>query len=127
MAVRRKKSEKPRLSPLEVLNVSGPKKAKKAPAAKAGPAVLLDYPQAGETVRPGHYAVRVAAKPELTVEVCVDGGPWQACRESVGYYWYDWAPTPGSHTVVARAKNGGPRWTKSDERSIVVVETPSSN
>lgn len=124
MAVRRKKSEKPQLSPLDVLSVSGPKKARKAPAPKAAkaPAVLLDYPQAGETVRPGHYAVRVAAKPELAVEVAVDGGDWLPCREAVGYYWFDWAPTPGSHTLVARAKNGGPRWTKSAERAVLVVE-----
>lgn len=137
----RKKSEKPALSPLDVLNVSGPKKAKapkavkaaKAPKAPkavkaAAPAVSLDYPQAGEQVLLGHYAVRVAAKPDVAVEVAVDGGPWQACREAVGYYWFDWSPAaPGEHTLVARAKNGGPRFGKSDEVSVVVVETPAAN
>lgn len=132
MAGRRTKSANPPLSPLDVLNVTGPKKTK-APKAKAAPkpakapAVMLEYPQTGETVRPGHYAVRIAAKPEVCVEVSVDGGPWQPCREAVGYYWYDWTPTEvGEHTLVARAKNGGPRFAKSEERSVV-VETPSAN
>ena len=138
MAVRKKKSEKPPLSPLDVLNVAGPKKAKapkaakpasaQSPKAPKAPAVLLDYPRAGETVLPGHYAVRVAAKPEVTVEVSVDGAPWQPCREAVGFYWFDWTPaTPGEHTLVARAKNGGPRYSVSEERTVLVVETPSDN
>lgn len=135
MAVRKKKSEKPPLSPLDVLNVAGPKKARapraaapKAPKAAKSPAVLLDYPQAGEAVRPGHYAVRVAAKPEVAVEISVDGAPFQPCREAVGYYWFDWNPaTPGEHTLVARAKNGGPRYAVSEERTVLVVETPSAN
>ena len=138
MAVRKKKSEKPPLSPLDVLNVAGPKKTRapraaapkalKTPKAAKSPAVLLDYPQAGEAVRPGHYAVRVAAKPEVRVEVSVDGAPFQPCREAVGYYWFDWTPaTPGEHTLVARAKNGGPRYAVSEERTVLVVETPSDN
>lgn len=137
MAVRRPKPKNP-LSPLEVLNVSGPKKEKapkaakppkaaKAPKAPKAPAVTLDYPLPGEQVRPGHYAVRVAAKPEVSVEVSVDGGPWQPCREAVGFYWFDWTPSEaGPHTLVARAKNGSPRFAKSEERAVVVVE-PSSN
>ena len=140
MAAPRKKSEKPQLSPLDVLNVSGPKKAKAAKAPKAlkaakapkaspkaapTPAVQLDYPQPGEAVAPGHYAVRVAAAPEVVVEVAVDGGPWQPCREAVGYYWFDWTPTLGDHTLVARAKNGGPRWGRSDERAVFVRENPA--
>ena len=138
MAVRKKKSEKPPLSPLDVLNVTGPKKARapraaapkalKTPKAAKSPAVLLDYPQAGEAVRPGHYAVRIAAKPEVAVEVSVDGAPWQPCRAAVGYYWFDWTPTaPGEHTLVARSKNGGPRYSVSEERTVLVVETPSAN
>lgn len=142
MAVRRKKTETPALSPLDVLNVTGPKKARapKAPKAAKGPkaaaapkaakapSVLLEYPQAGEAVRPGHYAVRIAAKPEVSVELSVDGGPWQACREAVGYYWFDWTPSQaGEHTLVARAKNGGPRYATSEERTVLVVETPASN
>lgn len=138
MAVRKKKSEKPPLSPLDVLNVAGPKKATRSTSLRAGarkaakapksPAVLLDYPRAGEQVLPGHYAVRVAAKPEFTVEVSVDGATFQPCREAVGYFWFDWAPSaPGTHTLVARAKNGGPRSSKSEERTVLVVETPTAD
>ena len=146
MPVRKKKSEKPPLSPLDVLNVTGPKKTRapraaapkalKAPKAPTrstslratSPAVLLEYPQAGEAVRTGHYAVRIAAKPEVSVEVSVDGAAWQPCREAVGYYWFDWVPAaPGEHTLVARAKNGSPRVAVSEERTVLVVETPSAN
>ncbi|TPW21254.1 MAG: hypothetical protein FD126_871 [Elusimicrobia bacterium] len=138
MAVRKKKSEKPPLSPLDVLNVTGPKKAKAPKAVKAAApraaktpkalAVLLEYPRAGEQVLPGHYAVRIAAKPEVTVEISVDGAPFQPCREAVGYYWFDWTPSAlGTHTLVARAKNGGPRTATTEERTVLVVETPSAN
>ena len=137
MAARRKKTETTALSPLDVLNVTGPKKARAPKAAKApkaapkaakAPAVVLEYPQAGEAVRTGHYAVRIAAKPEALVELSVDGGPWQPCREAVGYFWFDWTPSEaGRHTLVARSKNGGPRASTSEERTVVVVETPSAD
>lgn len=136
MAVRRsRKSEKSPLSPEAVLAGSSlapkparePKapKAVKAPKAKTAkaPAVLLDYPQAGESVQPGHYAIRVAAKDGATVEVSIDGSAWVPCRSAVGYFWFDWEPSlPGTHTILARAKNGGPRFALSEERKVVVLE-----
>lgn len=132
MAVRRtKKTEKSPLSPEAVLAGSAlapaPKpvkepKAAKAPKAVKAPAVLLDYPQQGETVRAGHYAIRIAAKDGLKVEVSIDGGVWTECRNAAGYYWYDWTPAaPGQHQIVARATNGGPRPKLSEERVVVVA------
>ncbi|MBI3297354.1 MAG: hypothetical protein HYZ75_04260 [Elusimicrobia bacterium] len=129
MAVRKRKTEKTQLSPVEVLAVTGakPKKARKAPKAAKAPAVLLDYPQEGEAVLPGSYTIRVAAGCEHKVELSIDGGPWTECRQSVGYYWYDWNPSaPGEHRLVARAKNGGPRFMTSEER-VCLVLPPSAN
>ena len=125
MAVRRtRKTEKAPLSPVEVLAVSGakPKRAVKAAKAPKAPAVGLDYPREGETVSPGSYAIRIAAACDHKVEVSIDGGPWAECRQSVGYFWYDWEPSEaGEHRIVARAKNGGPRVKTSQERLCVVV------
>ena len=65
--------------------------------------IRFDHPRQNEAVRPGHYAFRIRATNPGTVVVSVDGGPWQACRDAVGYWWYDWAGDgPGKHRVVAR-------------------------
>lgn len=138
MAARRSKTEKNPLSPAAVLAVAplkpAPKAARKPRAAAKGPkaskaaAVVLDFPAPEEKVAPGHYAIRVAANNEMKVEVSIDGGEWTECRPAVGYYWYDWTPaTPGEHRIVARAKNGGPRFAKTEERVCLVVETPAAN
>lgn len=122
MVVRRvRKIEKTQLSPIEVLAVSGPKVKKASKPAKA-PAVNLDYPKEGEALNPGSYAIRVSAACDHKVEISIDGGPWAECRHSVGYFWYDWAPSgSGEHRIVARAKKGGPRVKTSQERRCVVV------
>ncbi|MBI2362566.1 MAG: hypothetical protein HYV15_04205 [Elusimicrobia bacterium] len=137
MAVRRSKSEKNPLSPAAVLAVAPLKpapKARKPRAAAASPkapkaaAVVLDFPAPEEQVAPGHYAIRVAANTEMKVEVSIDGGEWQECRPAVGYFWYDWAPAAsGEHRIVARAKNGGPRFAKTEERVCLVVDKPAAN
>ncbi len=125
------------LTPKNILAAAAPKslvetlekapKAAKAAKAPKTPEVLLDYPQAGETVAPGHYAIRVSAKPERAVEVSIDGGDWLPCREAAGFYWYDWTPSAsGEARIVARAKNGGPRAKRSEERRVV-VSAQSSN
>lgn len=86
------------------------------------PEVSVDYPQEGEKIMPGHYAVRVSAVPGAQVEISVDGGPDQPCRPSVGYYWFDWSPTqPGRVTFSARYRIGKGRWKKSEPRSCTVI------
>ena len=64
----------------------------------------IDYPQEEETVTSPHYTFRVKAPLNAEkVEVCIDGAPWQLCRYSCGYWWYDWADYgTGEHEVVAR-------------------------
>lgn len=137
MAGRKPAQKTAGLTPKNILAATAPKpavetlekapKAPKAEKATKAPEILLDYPRNGETVAPGHYAIRISAKPEHAVEVSIDGGEWLSCRESVGFYWYDWTPAgTGEVKIVARAKNGGPRAKRSEERRVV-VEPQSSN
>ncbi len=55
-------------------------------------ALCIDYPSSNDTVYCGHYSFRVGANGEKVdwVKVSVNGGEWQDCRTSNGYWWYDW-------------------------------------
>ena len=65
--------------------------------------IQIDYPQEGEVVGSGHYTVRISAVDVLDVEVSIDEGPWQACRESAGYWWFDWSGyDSGPHEMMVR-------------------------
>lgn len=66
-------------------------------------AVAIEYPAAGETVWSDRYTLRIAAQLDGFVEAAMDGGPWQACRASDGYWWFDWSGyTPGRHEAAVR-------------------------
>ena len=54
------------------------------------PAITIDYPRENEKVMVGHYAVRVSAPSGAQVELIVNNGEERPCRESIGFYWYDW-------------------------------------
>ena len=64
----------------------------------------IDYPQEDETITSPHYTFRIKAPLNAEkVEVCVDGAPWQLCRYSSGFWWYDWSGYfSGEHEIVAR-------------------------
>jgi hypothetical protein len=65
--------------------------------------VAIDYPIENEMVFSGHYAIRISCPQNTSVEVSIDGGPWQACRQSNGYFWFDWWPEKGGvHNISAR-------------------------
>ena len=106
---------------------------KKSPAAakpdteSAANTVTIDFPYEGESVFPGHYAIRISAETGDDVEVSVDGGAWEGCRESIGFYWFDWwGDHSGQHTIRARARAGKGRWAESEPRTFKVA-TGSSN
>ncbi|MHB0996046.1 MAG: hypothetical protein ACYC2I_06730 [Elusimicrobiales bacterium] len=72
-------------------------KRKTAPAktgagiAGGGGRVALDHPQQGEKITSPQYTFRVGALGDIErVEISINQGPWQVCRYSVGYWWYDW-------------------------------------
>lgn len=94
--------------------------SKKTPAPKMGLAVVIDYPEEHAVILPGHYAVRLTAAGATQAQLRFDGGEWFDCRESLGHFWYDWAPQSGRVRLASRARTGKGRWTPTAERDIVV-------
>lgn len=89
--------------------------------------VALDHPAKGERVTAPCYTLRVGAIGDVErVEVAVDEGPWQSCRQAVGYWWYDWADYKGGwHRVVARACAADGRTIESETRKFRVALGPA--
>jgi hypothetical protein len=67
-------------------------------------AVFIDYPQQDEGITSAQYTFRIGTAPQADkVEVSIDRGPWLACRQADGFWWYDWSNyTPGVHRLTAR-------------------------
>lgn len=73
----------------------------------------IDYPQAGEKVNCGHYAVRLSAGGS-ECQISIDDSPWQTCRCGDAFSWYDWFPGQiGYHRISVRTRVGS-RWVKAD-------------
>ena len=65
--------------------------------------VSIDYPQEGEKIFPGHYAIRISTTKGYTPEISWDGKPWIVCRPSAGFWWYDCKSiSRGTHGIEAR-------------------------
>ena len=87
------------------------KTVEEKPAARAK--VSIDYPQPGERVQRGHYAVRISAG-EAECQAAVNSSDWQTCRSDAGFCWFDWYPEKsGTHTISVRARCNG-KWTKTE-------------
>ena len=77
----------------------------------------VDYPREGERLGEGYYTVRISAPANAEAEIRIDNGDWQKCRESSGYWWFDWVPlTSHRCKIEARARVGKGRWIDSDPR-----------
>lgn len=72
--------------------------------------VVLDHPQHGVKITAPHYTFRVGTIGDIArVEISLNTGPWQSCRNAVGYWWCDWSDyADGRYQAVVRAqaKNG---------------------
>lgn len=67
--------------------------------------VVINYPQETEVIRFPDYTFRFGVAEAMGVEVSIDGGPWLACREALGYHWFDWfGYKSGTHEVRVRAR-----------------------
>ena len=96
--------------------------AKKIASVKKLPStVTLDYPLEHELVRRGHYTIRLTALAGVReVQVRIDAGAWGDCRQSVGHFWYDWMPVPGTARLQARSRRGKARWAVGPSRTCRV-------
>ncbi|MBI5244696.1 MAG: hypothetical protein HY922_13590 [Elusimicrobia bacterium] len=85
-------------------------------------AIEVQYPQEGEKVYKGHYAVRVDIQNVQNVQLSINSGDWQDCREASGHYWFDWYPAEaGSFRIVARALGPDGGEAKSTIRTCKVI------
>ena len=81
------------------------------------PFIWIDHPQEHERLLGPVYVVRLGVGGAEQVEISIDGGVWQNCRLTSGYWWYDWsAIRPGRHTLVARMRTSGGRWFRTPPR-----------
>lgn len=82
---------------------------KKKKAGKQGKPTMfcVDFPRQNEVVRSPEYALRVSAPESVkSVDVCIDQGEWQPCRQAAGHWWYDWSGyAEGEHEVITRSES----------------------
>ncbi len=83
--------------------------------------VLIDHPKNLENITSRHYSVRVSASAANSLDISIDDAPWQACRNSVGYWWFDWTDfTAGTHQLVARMQTTNGEYLISKRRRCKV-------
>ncbi|MBI3547536.1 MAG: hypothetical protein HY078_00645 [Elusimicrobia bacterium] len=86
------------------------------------PNVAVDHPRDDERILSNEYSIRISAAPAGKVEISIDGGEWQPCREAVGHWWYDWSGYgPGRHRVVARLQPLSGRKVRSMTSHFLVI------
>jgi len=85
--------------------------------------IAIDHPKELETImQNGNYTVRIGASPCKTVEISLDGKDWTACRNSVGYWWFDLnGITTGEHSFIVRMQETGGEYLSSKPRHFKVA------
>lgn len=93
-----------------------------AKAPKITTSVIIDYPLEREIISSAVYTFRLSALTPASVEISFDGQEWRPCRESVGFWWYDWAGYQGgTYTVQARMVGQDGRITSSKLRQFTAI------
>lgn len=86
--------------------------------------VSIDYPVADEVIPCGYYTFRLGTISNVGwVQISINGGEWQHCRQTSGYWWFDWyVVQPGDFYVEAKVllENGAEE--KTDKRRFKVVQ-----
>ena len=85
----------------------------------------IEYPQQDETIASPQYAFRIGAPAGAErVDVSIDQGPWLACRDAAGFWWYDWSGYEnGEHELIARTPGKNGRWLMSTPNEFMVKRT----
>lgn len=109
---------------------------KKTAAPKLGDTVkpgevcaILDHPQQGEKITASQYTFRIGTIGAIErIEISLNEGPWQACRHSVGYWWYDWADyAAGRFQAVVKAQTkDGQTFTSTPSKFQVAGNKPKT-
>ena len=91
--------------------------------------VTVDCPHEGEIIVSSEYTFRIGTVPEaLRVEVSLNRGEWQECRESLGLWWFDWSNyAPGGYRLEARIHAEGGKTVVSLPCRFRVVAPDSVN
>jgi hypothetical protein len=83
------------------------------------PFIWIDHPQENERLSATDYVIRLGVGGADAVELSIDKGPWEACRLTSGYWWFDWEDIArGEHTLVARMRTAGGQWYRTPVRNI---------
>lgn len=106
----------------QTLRLSGKRRTEKTGGKGVRCCIALDYPQDGARISRPHYAFRIGTLGEIeNVEISLDNCAWQPCRESAGYWWYEWSGyAEGLHQVVSRARTKDGRVLTSEVRKFQV-------
>lgn len=111
-------AKKPRAA--EGAGRSAEKTAKAVASAKTS--LIIDYPLEREIISNSVYTFRLSALKPQSVEVSLDGKEWRPCRESVGFWWYDWAGYQGgTYTLLARMTDRNGKAVKSKPRQFTAI------
>jgi hypothetical protein len=82
------------------------------------PFIWIDHPQERERLLGPVYVIRLGVGGAQQVEISIDGGAWQNCRLTSGYWWFDWSGIqPGKHTLTARMRTTDGRWFRTPARN----------
>ena len=101
-------------SPAEILFTNQPNPYHPTPP----PFLWIDFPQQNERLTGPVYVIRLGAGGAQHAELSINGGVWQNCRLTSGYWWYDWSGIqPGRHTLTARMRTADGRWFRTPPRT----------
>ena len=84
---------------------------------------IIEFPQENETIFSRAYTMRIAVPVAVkALDISIDQGPWLACREDVGFWWYDWTGyAVGKHEIIARIRAHNGRWLMSEPHEVRVA------
>jgi hypothetical protein len=83
----------------------------------------VEFPLQDEPIVSPQYTFRIGVPASAAVvDVSIDQGPWLACRNVAGYWWYDWSGyEDGEHEIIARARGESGRWRLSTPHEFIVA------